>query len=81
MTKDYDEVKKIIQYPFHKKIPYKIQNMHESASLIDPFHWVQDMTPTQLENFKRQEGQFSRLMLMRYDYLDKMMLREYEHNK
>lgn len=40
LNKDYEEVKKIITYPFHKKVGYKIQNMHETASLVDPFHWV-----------------------------------------
>ena len=79
LNKDYEEVKKIITYPFHKKVNYKIQNMHETAQLVDPFHWVQDITPTQLEQFKSQEGQFTRLMLLKYDYLDKMMLREFEH--
>ena len=39
------------------------------------------MTKSQLEEFKGSEGQFSRLLLMKYDYLDKQFMREYEHNQ
>jgi hypothetical protein len=48
--------------------------MHEigkSSSVIDPFHYIKDMTKSQLEEFKGSEGQFSRLLLMKYDYLDR----------
>jgi hypothetical protein len=49
MTEDYKLVKKVIEWPFHKKIAHKVTNMHEldkSRGIVDPFHWAQDMTQT-----------------------------------
>ena len=64
-------------------MPHKVTNMHEGGvdkarHVYDPYRWVQNMTEAQVEDFTRAEGQFARMLMMKYDYLDKQILREYE---
>lgn len=37
------------------------------------------MSDVQKDQFLNQENQYTRLMLMKYDFMEKMMLREFEH--
>jgi len=81
MHEEYEQVKKIVSWPQHKRLPHKVINMHESGldkarAVYDPYHWVQNITDAQAENFIQDEGQFTRMLLMKYDYLDKQILRE-----
>ena len=77
----YEEVKQAVEWPQHKRLPHKVMNMHESGldkakAVYDPYHWVQNITDAQAADFTHQEDLFTRMLLMKYDYLDKQILRE-----
>lgn len=54
-------------------------NPHETENnIIDPYQWVKDMTPEELEMFYREETEVYMLMLLKYDILNKQLIREQE---
>jgi hypothetical protein len=47
--------------------------MHEptNTNLVDPYHWVQNMTVEDKELFKREEDEYYQLNLLKHDMLHK----------
>ena len=82
MHEKYDEIKEIVQWPVHKRMSHKMTNIHEKGNekskvVNDPYHWVEKMTEAQAEEFASTEGEFTRMLLMKYHQLDQRILREY----
>lgn len=71
-----------MEWPEHKMIPHKIMNMHEiNNQIIDPYHWLENVNESQQKEFLDQENTFTRILLSKYDFLEKQILRELEFYK
>lgn len=83
LNAEYDKMSAIIEWPQHKQMLHKVENMHEKGgkqgNVYDPYHWVANITRSQEEDFKIAEKQFTKVMLAKYDNLEKQMKREHEH--
>ena len=55
------------------------EGINQKQAVIDPYKWVESMTESQDEDFRIAEMQFMRIMIMKFDALEKQILRENEH--
>ena len=58
--------------------------MHEGGKdqkgpkILDPYHWIENMTESQEKHFRFQEGTFTDVYLTKYHLLEKQIMREFE---
>jgi protease II len=55
------------------------QGRRGSSNIVDPYHWAQNPTERQENEFIDAESRYTRVMLGKYDLLEKHMLREFDH--
>ena len=67
------EGQKIARWPIHPSRPHKVLNMHEPTNnkIVDPYHWIQNMSEEDKNLFKREEEEYYQLNLLKHDMLHK----------
>ena len=74
------EAQKLASAPLHMQKPTQVENIYEMGTknrIIDPYDWLRTSYSEDDEGmFVEKEAEFANLMLIKYDYLTKLIWRE-----